>query len=183
MFLLLIPVAMTCIIILLIFKRIKLRNWGLPCGPVSKESACNAENPGLILGSGRSCGGRNGNPLQSSCLGDPMDRGAWWATVHGVTTAGHNSATKQRQSWKIRKMEIVGSDCMVKEQIKTHPPVLSFSNNGPVCLWIAVRVYVLHSGLLLSQMVPLLSGLSDTTGVNVVELGSKTVPTSDGFFL
>ena len=121
MFLLLIPVAMTCIIILLIFKRIKLRNRGLPCGPVSKESACNAENPGLILGSGRSCGGRNGNPLQSSCLGDPMDRGAWWATVHGVTTAGHNLATKRRQSWKIRKMEIVGSDCMVKEQIKTHP--------------------------------------------------------------
>ena len=66
--------------------------------PVSKESACNAENPGLILGSGRSCGGRNGNPLQSSCLGDPMDRGAWWATVHGVTTAGHDLATKRRQS-------------------------------------------------------------------------------------
>ena len=40
---------------------------------------------GLIPGSGRSPGGGNGNPLQYSCLGDPMDRGAWQATVHGVT--------------------------------------------------------------------------------------------------
>ena len=39
---------------------------------------------GSILGSGRSPGGRHGNPLQYSCLENPMDRGAWWATVHGV---------------------------------------------------------------------------------------------------
>ena len=39
---------------------------------------------GSILGPGRSPGGGNGNPLQSSCLENPMDRGAWWATVHGV---------------------------------------------------------------------------------------------------
>ena len=38
-----------------------------------------------IPGSGRSLGGEHGNPLQYSCLGNPMDRGAWWATVHGVT--------------------------------------------------------------------------------------------------
>ena len=69
----------------MIFKTIKLRNWGLPCGPVSKEPACNAGNPVLTLGSGRSSGGRSGNPLQYSCLGNPTDRGAWWATVHGVT--------------------------------------------------------------------------------------------------
>ena len=49
-----------------------------------KESACNAEDPGLIPGSGRSPGERNGIPLQYSCLENPMDRGAWWATVHGV---------------------------------------------------------------------------------------------------
>ena len=42
-------------------------------------------DPGLIPGSGRSPGEGNGNPLQYSCLGNPMDRGAWWATVHGVT--------------------------------------------------------------------------------------------------
>ena len=50
----------------------------------SKESACNAGAPGSIPGSGRSCGKRNGTPLQYSCLENFMDRGAWWATVHGV---------------------------------------------------------------------------------------------------
>ena len=49
-----------------------------------KESACNAEDPGLIPGSGRSLGEGNGNPLQYSCLENSMDRGAWRATVHGV---------------------------------------------------------------------------------------------------
>ena len=51
-------------------------------------------NPGLIPGSGRSPGEGNGTPLQHSCLGNPMDRGAWQATVHGVTRVGHNLVTK-----------------------------------------------------------------------------------------
>ena len=50
-----------------------------------KKSACNAGDLGLIPGSGRSPGEGNGNPLQYSCLENSMDRGAWWATVHGVT--------------------------------------------------------------------------------------------------
>ena len=49
---------------------------------------------GLIPGSGRSLGEGNGNSLQYSCLGDPMDRGAWWAAAHGVITVGHDLATK-----------------------------------------------------------------------------------------
>ena len=49
-----------------------------------KESFCNAGDSGLIPGTGRSPGEGNGNPLQYSCLENPMDRGAWWATVHGV---------------------------------------------------------------------------------------------------
>ena len=49
-----------------------------------KESACNAEGLGSIPGLGRSPGEGNGNPLQSSCLDSPMDRGAWLSTVHGV---------------------------------------------------------------------------------------------------
>ena len=53
-------------------------------GSVSKEPACNAADPGLIPGWGRSPGGGHGNPLQYSCLENPMDRGAWWATVHGI---------------------------------------------------------------------------------------------------
>ena len=50
-----------------------------------KASAYNAGDPGSIPGLGRSPGEGNGNPLQYSCLENPMDRGAWWATVHGVT--------------------------------------------------------------------------------------------------
>ena len=51
----------------------------------AKESACNVRDPGSVSGSGRSPGERNGYSLQDSCLDNPMDRGAWWATVHGVT--------------------------------------------------------------------------------------------------
>ena len=58
---------------------------GFPGGSDSKESACNAGDAGLIPGWGRFPGGGNGNPLQYSCLESPMDRGAWQATVHGVT--------------------------------------------------------------------------------------------------
>ena len=54
-------------------------------GSEVKASACNAGDLGSIPGSGRSPGEGNGNPLQYSCLENPMDRGAWWATVHGVT--------------------------------------------------------------------------------------------------
>ena len=50
-----------------------------------KESACKARDVGLIPGSGRYPREGNGNQLQNSCLGNLMDRGAWWATVHGVT--------------------------------------------------------------------------------------------------
>ena len=50
-----------------------------------RTPTANARNEGLILVSGRSPGEGHGNPLQYSCLENPMDRGAWWATVHGVT--------------------------------------------------------------------------------------------------
>ena len=49
-----------------------------------EESACNAGDVGSIPGWGRSPGEGNGSPLQYSCLGNCMDRGAWWTTVHGV---------------------------------------------------------------------------------------------------
>ena len=47
----------------------------------------------MIPGSGISPGGRNGNPLQYSCLENPMDRGAWWATVHGVAKSQSQRST------------------------------------------------------------------------------------------
>ena len=58
--------------------------WGLPGGSEVKNPPANAGDMGLITGLGRSPGKGNGNPLQYSCLENPMDRGAWWATVHGV---------------------------------------------------------------------------------------------------
>ena len=58
---------------------------GFPGGSEVKASDCSVGDLGLIPGSGRSPGEGNGNPLQYSCLENPMDGGAWWATVHGVT--------------------------------------------------------------------------------------------------
>ena len=49
-----------------------------------KNHSCNAGDPGLIPGSGKSPGEGNGNPFQYSWLGNPMDRRVWWATAHGV---------------------------------------------------------------------------------------------------
>ena len=57
----------------------------VPGGSDGKESACNAGDPGSMPGSGRTSGERNSNPLQYSCLENPVDRGAWRATVFGVT--------------------------------------------------------------------------------------------------
>ena len=57
---------------------------GFPGGSEVKASTSNVGDPGSVPGSGRSPGEGNGNPLQYSCLGNPMDRGAWWTTVHGV---------------------------------------------------------------------------------------------------
>ena len=56
-----------------------VKNW-----PAMQETSCNAGDMDLIHGSGKSPGEGNGNPLQYSCQGNPMHRGAWQATVHGV---------------------------------------------------------------------------------------------------
>ena len=59
-----------------------------------KEPACQTREMGLIPGSGRFPGEGNGNPLQYSCLGNPMDGEEWWATVHGSQRIGHNLTTE-----------------------------------------------------------------------------------------
>ena len=64
---------------------------GFPGGSDGKEYACNARDMGLIPWSERSPGGRHGNPLQYSCLENPMDRGAWWAT--------HSPQIAKSQTW------------------------------------------------------------------------------------
>ena len=57
-----------------------------------KGSACSVGDPGSITESGRSPGEGNGNPLQCSCLENSMDRGAWWAIVHGVAKSWTQSS-------------------------------------------------------------------------------------------
>ena len=62
--------------------------WGFPDGSAGNKSSCNAQgtgDKGSIPESERSPGDGHGNPLQYSCLENPMDRGAWWATVQRVT--------------------------------------------------------------------------------------------------
>ena len=75
-------------------KQMYVKIWGFPRSSVGKESACNAGDPGSIPGLGRSPGEGNNNPLHYSCLENPLDRGAWQATVYGVARVGHVLVTK-----------------------------------------------------------------------------------------
>ena len=73
-------------------------NTGFPGGSDGKGSAWNAGDLGSIPESGRSAGGGHGNPLQYSCLENPMDGGAWWATSMGSQTIRHDWATKHKHN-------------------------------------------------------------------------------------
>ena len=73
---------------------------GFSGGSNSKESACNAGDPGSISGLGRSPGEGNGYPLQYFCLENSMNRGAWWASVHGIT--------KRHQEWFVSTLWCLG---------------------------------------------------------------------------
>ena len=64
---------------------------GFPGGSAVKNLPANIGDASLIPGGG------NGNPLHYSCIGNPMDRGAWWATVHGITRVRHDLVTKHQQ--------------------------------------------------------------------------------------
>ena len=87
------------------------RHEGFPGGSDDEESACNAGVPGSIPGSGRSPGGGQGNPLQYSCLENALNRGAWWATVHGVAKSQtrlkrlrmHPRTTTWSKAWRLIK--------------------------------------------------------------------------------
>ena len=65
----------------------------LPWWLSSKGTACNAGDTGSVPGSGRSSGGGHGKPLQCSCLENPVDREAWWATVHRVRESDTTEVT------------------------------------------------------------------------------------------
>ena len=71
-----------------------MQEGGFPRWHSGKESTCNAGDTSSIPRLGRFPGVENGNPLQHPCLGNPMDRGTWWATVHNVARVRHNWATE-----------------------------------------------------------------------------------------
>ena len=77
-------------------------SWRFSGGSVVNLST-NAGDVRSIPGLGGSLGEGNGNPLQYACLENPMHRGAWWATVHGVTRVGHDSGTEHEHSSKVFK--------------------------------------------------------------------------------
>ena len=88
---------------------------GFPGFSDGKESACSLGDLGLIPGFGRSPGEGHGSPLQYSCLENPMDRGAWCATVHGVAKVGHDWETKHSTQAEF------GDEFRKRDQSKQHP--------------------------------------------------------------
>ena len=70
---------------------------------MGKESAYNVGDEGSVPGWGRSPGGGHSNPLQYSCLENPMDRGAWWATVHGVTEKSDTTEAAEQKHTSSRQ--------------------------------------------------------------------------------
>ena len=75
-------------------------------GCSGKESFCNAGDTDLIPGLGRSHGGGNSNPVQYSCLENPMERGAWRATVHGIARVGHDLVTKPLNQDNLSSLQV-----------------------------------------------------------------------------
>ena len=76
--------------------------WGFPGGAVVKNVPANAEDMGLIPGSGRSPGGGNGNPLQYSCLENSTDRGAWRALVHEAAKSWTQPSTHPQITYMLK---------------------------------------------------------------------------------
>jgi len=92
--------------------------YGFPGGSEVKASARNVGDLGSIPGSERSPGEGNGNPLQYSCLENPMDGGIWWATVHGVTKS------RTRLSKRLKRLKYVYISFLEKE-MATHSSILA----------------------------------------------------------
>ena len=89
---------------------------GFTSGSEGKESACKAGDTGLIPGLGRSSGEGEGYPLQYSCLENPMDGGAWWATVHGVV----------KSQTRLRDFTFTLHSHVLEKEMATHSSVLAW---------------------------------------------------------
>ena len=116
-----------------------------PGGSEVKASACNVGDLGSIPGSGRSPGEGNDNPLQYSCLENPMDGGTWWATVHGVTkswtrqsdfTFTFKQNPKQHQMKKIFFLVMKKLRIYFLNKFKIYYTVMLIA--GPICVYIFI---------------------------------------------
>ena len=99
---------------------------GLPRWFIRKESACNAGDTDFIPGLGRSPGGRHDNPLHYSCLGNPMNRGAWVGCIHGLHTVRHSWSDWTRMCIDTQKDDIKPMpthSCLSMRQQETLPPI------------------------------------------------------------
>ena len=93
----------------IVFTTVSQYYSNLPGGSVVKNPPSNAGDLGSIPGSARFPGGGNGNPLQYSCLENPMDRGAWWATVHGFAKSW--TLLNRHAQWKYHHVRVCVCVC------------------------------------------------------------------------
>ena len=102
---------------------------GVPRWLRGKESACSAGGAGSIPGSGRFPGGKHGNPRQYSWMENSMDRGAWWATVHGVA-----------KSWT--QLKWLSMHCAIFHWCSYHIFLIHSSINGHLCweAWFLIQM-------------------------------------------
>ena len=122
---------------------------------VGKESAHNAGDLGSIPGSGRSPGKGNGNPLQDSCLENPMDRGVWRATVRGVTRVEYNLVIKQTHA----NIHYTHTSLYFR-RVDMSFFLYGLTNLLPwlnLLLWLLWHFLFLYSGYLISSRFPFLS--------------------------
>ena len=135
-----------CVILVYLFEEPLTYSPGFPRWLSNKENACDAEDTGdggAIPGWGRSPGGGHGNPLQCSCLGNPMDRGAWRAAAPGPRRVGRDGAAERASTQTIPQ----GALCMLRShqrcanaRISPHPCqrllVSVFWSQPPSRMWV-----------------------------------------------
>ena len=112
-----------------------------PSGSAVKNPPAKTGDIGSVSGLGRSPGEGNGNWLQYSYLKNPLDRGAWRATVHGVTKElGHNLATKQKQYTKHCQTHVLRSNCIYNFQKVSYNKLQWYSISIDLCLSFGIGI-------------------------------------------
>ena len=108
---------------------------GFPGVSDGKESSCSAGDLDLIFGSGRSPGEGNGNPLQNSCLEISMNRGTWWASVHGVARSHKESdMTKHGYTFTFNPLRVHLCCCKWQDFLLFYSWIIQFSSVTQSCL-------------------------------------------------